>query len=340
MKKSHTYTAIVITAVLLSIQGCGGPGGYGGGGGSSGGQVASITITPANSTIAVNGTQQYMATAKDSNGNTLSGVTYTWTSSSNSVATVNANGLATGVAAGTTMITASVTYSGGIYGMGTTITSNSATLTVTAAGMAMGMVATGRAVQGAMVSLEDAHGQIQVAMSDANGRYVMPVAGLTPPFLFKATDNQGHALFSSGTGEGVINIDPLTDLMTRIWYRSRGITAEAAFTDIAAHPAPEEKTHAALNRALVNLLADAFTSQNLDATKFDLVSTPFIANSTGFDRILDNTSVSMSGGQMLLRDALADTETEIAFSGNSITFNTVSHMHTQPHLTRTLLLLP
>ncbi len=340
MKKLHIYTAIAITAVLLSIQGCGGPSGYGGGGGSSGGQVASITITPATSTIAVNGMQQYMATAKDSNGNSLSGVTYTWASSSNSVATVNANGLATGVAAGTTMITASVTYSGGIYGMGYTITSNSATLTVTAAGMAMGMVATGRAVQGAMVSLEDAHGQIQVAMSDANGRYVMPVAGLTPPFLFKATDNQGHTLFSSGTGEGIINIDPLTDLMTSIWYRSRGITAEAAFADIAAHPAPEKKTHTALNHALVTLLADSLASQNLDATKFDLVSTPFIANSTGFDHILDNTSVSMGGGQMLLRDALADTETEITFSVNSVTFNTVSHRHTQPHLTRTLLLLP
>jgi hypothetical protein len=66
-------------------------------------------------------TQQFTAVAKDANGNTISGVSFTWSSSDPSVATVNNNGLATAVAMGTATITASA---GGKSG--------SATLNVTA----------------------------------------------------------------------------------------------------------------------------------------------------------------------------------------------------------------
>ena len=56
----------------------------------------------------MNATQQFTATAKDSNGDTISGVTFTWASSATSVATINSStGLATGVSPGTTQIMAS-----------------------------------------------------------------------------------------------------------------------------------------------------------------------------------------------------------------------------------------
>src|SRR5579875_1340555 len=83
--------------------------------------VASIAISPASPSIAVGATQQFTATAKDSSGNTISGVTFAWSSSATGVATINSSGLATGVSAGTTQITAS---SGGV-------TSPADTLTVT-----------------------------------------------------------------------------------------------------------------------------------------------------------------------------------------------------------------
>jgi uncharacterized protein YjdB len=75
-------------------------------GSGGGGSVASITVSPSDPSIAEGSTQQLSATAKDSSGKTL-GVTFTWTSSDNSVATVDSTGLATGVAAGNTTITAS-----------------------------------------------------------------------------------------------------------------------------------------------------------------------------------------------------------------------------------------
>ncbi|MBU6470719.1 MAG: Ig-like domain-containing protein [Gammaproteobacteria bacterium] len=314
--------ATLLTAILFSLAACGG---YGGGSYTGSGQVATITIAPATATITVNGTQQYTAVAKDSSGNTVSGVTYTWASSSPAVATVNANGLATGVAAGTTMITASVTYSGGIYGMGTTITSNAATLTVSAAAMAVGTMAVGRAVPGAVVSLKDSQGQPVVAMTDGNGRFQIATSGLSAGFLLMGEDNQGHVLFSFAANPGNMNITPLTDLMVRIWYQAHGTTAGAAFANPAAHPVPQAAQLAALNQAMVGLLAGTLSSQGLDPASFNLIATPFVANGSGFDAVLDHVAVSAANGEILLRDTLSQRETTITFdlAQHAVAFSTV-----------------
>lgn len=67
--------------------------------------VNTVTVTPPNANISVGGVQQYTATLRDINGNILTRTT-TWSSSNNAVATVNANGLVTGVAQGQAVITA------------------------------------------------------------------------------------------------------------------------------------------------------------------------------------------------------------------------------------------
>ena len=70
--------------------------------------VASVVVTPGSPSIAMNTTQQFTAVAKDASGNTMSGVTFAWTSSATTVATINSStGMATGVSAGSTQITAS-----------------------------------------------------------------------------------------------------------------------------------------------------------------------------------------------------------------------------------------
>lgn len=91
--------------------------------------LTSITVTPANPSIIVNGQQQFTATGNYSDGshqNLTSSAT--WTSSSPSVATINSTGLATGVAAGSTTITA--TY-GSVHGnTGLTVTGGTGTFTI------------------------------------------------------------------------------------------------------------------------------------------------------------------------------------------------------------------
>jgi len=84
--------------------------------------VASVVVSPTSTSLFVGNTLQLAAALKDAGGNALAGRTVTWTSSTPAVATVNANGLVTAVAAGSASITAT---SEGVKG--------TATVTVTAA---------------------------------------------------------------------------------------------------------------------------------------------------------------------------------------------------------------
>jgi hypothetical protein len=90
--------------------------------------VVSVQVAPATVSIGFGEVQQFTATARDLFNNPISGVTFSWVSSNPAAATINtASGLATGVAIGTTYITAST--------MG--FISNSATLNVTAKQIAL-----------------------------------------------------------------------------------------------------------------------------------------------------------------------------------------------------------
>ena len=69
--------------------------------------LASISVTPTNPSIAVGNTQQFMATGTYSDGSTQNLTSTTaWSSSAPGFATITAGGLATGVALGTTTISA------------------------------------------------------------------------------------------------------------------------------------------------------------------------------------------------------------------------------------------
>lgn len=68
--------------------------------------VATVAVTPATATLAPGTTAQLTASARDAQGNSLSGRTIAWTSSAPDKATVNSSGLVTAVATGTATITA------------------------------------------------------------------------------------------------------------------------------------------------------------------------------------------------------------------------------------------
>ncbi|MGD0992531.1 MAG: Ig-like domain-containing protein [Gemmatimonadales bacterium] len=94
---------------------------------------ATVTVSPANQTLAAIGaTQQFAATARDASGNVVSGVSYTWSSSDTTVEKVSATGLVTAVAMGTATITA--TAPGGASGS-TAVTVSPPTITVTPASL-------------------------------------------------------------------------------------------------------------------------------------------------------------------------------------------------------------
>jgi hypothetical protein len=324
MRKTSLFGLASISFITLLVFGCGGGyggGGYGGGGnygnggmggGGGTGIITSISISPANAGVSVGGSQQFTAVAKDSSGKTVMNPALTWKSSDTSVATVDSNGLANAVSVGTAGITASSTYIGTVY------TSNTATLTVTLVDAVTGTAATGHALAGALVTLQDATGRSQSTVTDRNGRFQLSTAGLKPPFLLKAEDGRGRTLFGAAAKDGVANIDTATDLMLRAWYGSRDTSPEAAF---AAHAgAPDVKSLAALDAGFARFMQDDLAAFDLGTDSFDLMTTSFLADSTGFDAVLDGMSVTPARGGLHLE--LRGRGSDILFEHGALRFST------------------
>src|SRR5580658_9142053 len=124
--------------------------------------LTSIAVTPATATIDIGGTQQYTATGTYSDGSMKTLTTETWNSSTTATATISTSGLATGLALGTTTITATC---GTVTSPGVTLTVSNATLesiavTPTNASIAVGATqqytATGTYSDGTMSVLTNA----------------------------------------------------------------------------------------------------------------------------------------------------------------------------------------
>jgi len=102
------FTAATAACIVVLAAACGGdsdsPADPGNGGATA--PVATLTVTPLTGSVAIGKTTQLAATAKDAAGNVLTGRTIAWTTSGATIATVDGNGLVTGVAAGTTNIVA------------------------------------------------------------------------------------------------------------------------------------------------------------------------------------------------------------------------------------------
>ena len=92
--------ALLVVLSIMSVVGCGGKD-------STGPDIASVVVTPATATlVSPSETVQLTASAQDASGNTLSGKTFTWSSSDESIATVSVSGLVAAVEDGSVTITA------------------------------------------------------------------------------------------------------------------------------------------------------------------------------------------------------------------------------------------
>lgn len=71
-------------------------------------RVTRVVVTPANDQVAVNQTRAMVATVTGASGQSIGGRNVTWRSSNTAIATVNAQGIVSGIALGNVTITASV----------------------------------------------------------------------------------------------------------------------------------------------------------------------------------------------------------------------------------------
>ncbi|MDD4414491.1 MAG: Ig-like domain-containing protein [Oscillospiraceae bacterium] len=189
--------------------------------------LTSVTVNPPTPAIAVGATQQLTANPLDQNLGAFVGATITWNSSDNAIATVDVNGLVTGVAAGSATITATA-VSGAITVTGTSLVTVSAapptlvltSVTVSPATASINVGATQQltanpldqnlgAFAGATITWSSSNSAI--ASVDATTGLVTGVAGGSA--IITATAVSG-AITVTGTSSITVNVVPVLTSVT------------------------------------------------------------------------------------------------------------------------------
>jgi uncharacterized protein YjdB len=191
--------ALFLIALAVPFAGCSNP------------LVDEIAISPTTQSIAVGQTAQFTAVGLTGHGNshpgTVSNITdqVTWSSSVPSVATINTSGVATGVSAGSTTITATINGYTGLLGA-------TATLTVT-----------GGSGVGTLSGI--------TSLTIIPGSQAVPAPGETAQFIAIGTTSTGATIditdqvtWSSASVQ-IATINPLTGLATAVGQGSDTITA-------------------------------------------------------------------------------------------------------------------
>lgn len=163
-----------------------------------------------------------------------------------------------------------------------------------------GTAATGAAIDGS-IYLSDSTGQPGDGVPfdiNADGTFEIDVSTFVAPFLLKAVPDDGSATqFSFAEQAGVANITPLTTLaLFEATQRAdlSGLFESWSQASASFDVSELEQTAAAIAASL----QAEFSANGVDPTAFDLFSSSFSANNTGFDAVLDATDVviDLAGG--------------------------------------------
>jgi hypothetical protein len=159
--------------------------------------VVSVVVTPASATLVSLGeTVQLTASAQDASGNTISGKTFTWSSSDETIATVSTSGLVTAVVNGSVTITATSSGVNGTAAVDVNQVAAQLTFTVEPPTLAEATVPLTLAVE---VMILDALGN---AVTDATDAVTLAIG----------TNPSGGILLGTTTGSAVAGIASFSGL--------------------------------------------------------------------------------------------------------------------------------
>jgi len=168
-----------------------------------------------------------------------------------------------------------------------------------------GTAATGAPIDGT-VTVKDALGvEIDIATA-VDGSFKLDVAGMTPPYLIKVMPSSGPVLYSFASQNGqTVNLTPTTNLTMFLAYGKGDLDEMYLNWDGTAVTAAEVATQEGVVRA--NLVTE-IEAAGLDAASFDLFTTPFLADGTGIDGVMDNLTISvdMGAGTYVFADGSGD----------------------------------
>lgn len=160
-----------------------------------------------------------------------------------------------------------------------------------------GIAAAGAPLSGT-VYLSDASFPAREVTAPINqdGTYAIDVTGLQAPFILKAADASGNTWYSFAKAPGIVNINPLTNLVVAV---AAGATDMQSLAELYA-------TH---NMATLQRIAGTVTSAAADITASlqpllamygaataDPLNGPYAVNQQGLDAFFDQVAIGVSGG--------------------------------------------
>lgn len=157
VRRTAVVRPVLLAALLVVTASCGGSDNTGPGTTTNPPPetVTSVAVSAPSVTLAPQQTVQFTAVAKNASGGTVVNVPITWSSNANAVATVNASGIVSGIAAGSAVITAT---SGSVVGnVNVTVTNGAGVLATVVVGMQDRTIQLGQTSQ-ASISGRDGQG--------------------------------------------------------------------------------------------------------------------------------------------------------------------------------------
>ena len=167
-----------------------------------------------------------------------------------------------------------------------------------------GVAASGAPIANGNITVTCGDGSTRTTTTDANGVYSIGLANCAAPYVVSVTGNIGDAQellvsaqatpLAAGSALLTVNVTSLTNAMAAsiassgdpVDLVSNFSAQKANITDAAAKAAKD---------TLVAAIANALIQAGGDPTTFDLVGTPFSANRTGLDKLLDNLQIQLNG---------------------------------------------
>ena len=267
----------------------------------------------------------------------LQGVTMTLNSSATVTTDSNGNYSFTGLANGSYTVTPGKTgYTFDPVSIAVTLSSadspsNNFTATApptTSSNSISGTAAKGSPIANATITLKDAAGRSASATTNSDGSYTIDVTGLYTPFLLLVSTTTGsiYSVSADANANTVVNITPLTDLIIRSWYEVQGDSVDTAFADPATYPAPSPMEVQVIVNVVKNMMQLWLNQAGVTADNFNLISTPFSADGSGVDKVLDQTSVDTATGAVLVSDGTTTQNStfSIAALSSSVTVSTTT----------------
>jgi len=175
-----------------------------------------------------------------------------------------------------------------------------------------GTVAVGAPLANTVIVIKDLNGVKKAAITDINGNYKIEIEDddknpLSPPFIIRAGEATQDYLYSiyhksvTKSEDQVANVHPYSNIIVRNFYslNNRDIDTEFDSPDPIPNP-PSTATIETIVTSYQSIISATFSDFEV-ATDFNLITSEFTADHTGFDKLLDNSTITITNNQISIK---------------------------------------